>query len=185
MKQTKLFTLLAAMLMLFLPVSLLSQSTAYVSTYDKLRTAIGNVSVNNIVLTANIDVPCETSGNAGNTDLTGGSTAQLIINRSLTLQSQAGSKYIIKRVAANGADATKLKSLIAVLLTEVQLHVPTEELKVMAKTQQEPSECTAERFPIVVRPMAVLYQWMAQWRIICWEVPLLHAQHPLKEALYG
>ena len=91
-----------------------AQSTAYVSTYAELRAAIENASVNNIIVTANIDVPCETSGNAGNTDLTGASTAQLIINRSLTLQSQAGSKYIIKRVAANGADATKLKSLIAI-----------------------------------------------------------------------
>ena len=89
-------------------------TTVYVSTYEELKDAIENVSVDNIIVTANIDVPCETSGNAGNTDLTGASTAQLIINRSLTLQSQAGSKYIIKRVAANGATSSALKSMIAI-----------------------------------------------------------------------
>ena len=89
-------------------------TTAYVSTCEELLAAIGNVSVDNIIVTANVDVPCETSGNAGSTDMTGAATAQLIINRSLTLQSQAGSKYIIKRVAASGATSYALKSLIAV-----------------------------------------------------------------------
>ena len=91
-----------------------AQSTASVSTYAELSAAISNASVNNIIVTANIDVPCGTSGNAGNTDMTGVSTAQLIINRSLTLQSQPGSKYFIKRVAANGANSSALKSLIAI-----------------------------------------------------------------------
>ena len=90
-------------------------TTAYVSTYAELSAAISNASVDVIIVTANIDVPCETSKSISDgVDETGASTAQLIINRSLTLQSQAGSKYIIKRVAANGADATKLKSLIAI-----------------------------------------------------------------------
>ena len=101
-------------LLLMVTQGALAQSTAYVSTYVELSDAIANASVNNIIVTANIDVPCETSGNAGNTDLTGASTAQLIINRSLTLQSQAGSKYIIKRVAANGATSSALKSMIAI-----------------------------------------------------------------------
>ena len=90
-------------------------TTAYVSNYTELSAAISNASVDVIIVTANIDVPCETSKSISDgADETGVSTAQLIINRSLTLQSQAGSKYIIKRVAANGADATKLKSLIAI-----------------------------------------------------------------------
>ena len=89
-------------------------TTVYVSTYAELKAAIENVSVDNIIVTANIDVPCETSGNAGNTDLTGASTAQLVITRSLTLQSQAGSTFVIKRVAANGANSSALKSLIAI-----------------------------------------------------------------------
>ena len=91
-----------------------AQSTAYVSTYEELSAAVSNGSVNNIVVTANIDVPCETSGNTGANDLKGKSTAQLIIDRSLTLQSQAGSKHIIKRVAADGATSSALKSLIAI-----------------------------------------------------------------------
>ena len=89
-------------------------TTAYVSTYEELSAAIENASVDNIIVTASIDVPCETSGNAGSTDVTGASTAQLIIKRSLTLQSQAGSKYIIKRVVASGATSSALKSLIAI-----------------------------------------------------------------------
>ena len=103
-------------LLIFLVTATLAwaQSTASVTTYDELRTAINNGSVNNIVVTANIDVPCETSGNTGANDLTGVSTAQLIINRSLTIQSQAGSKFIIKRIAANGANASTLKSMIAI-----------------------------------------------------------------------
>lgn len=103
-----------AVLMLLTLVQGVWATTANVSTYAELCAAIADASVDNIVVTANIDVPCETSGNAGNTDLTGASTAQLIINRSLTLQSQAGSKYIIKRVAANGATSSALKSMIAI-----------------------------------------------------------------------
>lgn len=91
-----------------------AQGTAYVSTYAELSAAVSNASVNNIIVTANIDVPCETSGNTGANDLTGLSTAQVIINRSLTLQSQAGSKFIIKRVIASGATYNALKSLIAI-----------------------------------------------------------------------
>ena len=89
-------------------------TTAYVSTYAELKAAIENASVDNIIVTANIDVPCGTTGNAGSTDMTGASTAQLIINRSLTLQSQPGSTFVIKRVAANGANASALKSLISI-----------------------------------------------------------------------
>ena len=89
-------------------------TTAYVSTCEELSAAIGNASVDNIIVTANVDVPCETSGDAGSTDMTGASTAKLIINRSLTLQSQAGSKYIVKRVVASGATPSALKSLIAI-----------------------------------------------------------------------
>ena len=102
------------LLLTFVTMTTWAQSTAYVSTYDELSAAVSNASVNNIVVTANIDVPCGTSGNAGNADLTGASTAQLIINRTLTLQSQAGSKFIIKRIAANGANASTLKSMIAI-----------------------------------------------------------------------
>ena len=105
----KLFTFFAAILC----AANLWATTAYVSTYAELSSAISDAAVENIIVTANIDVPCDTSKNAGNTDLTGASTAQLIINRSLTLQSQAGSKYIIKRVAA-GATSNRLKSLIAI-----------------------------------------------------------------------
>ena len=101
-------------LLVFVTLTSWAQSSAYVSTYAELSAAVANASVNNIVVTANIDVPCETSGNAGDNDLTGVSTAQLIINRSLTLQSQAGSKYIVKRVAANDANASVLKSMIAI-----------------------------------------------------------------------
>ncbi len=103
-----------ALLMAAPPMTLWAQSSAYVSTYAELSAAVANASVNNIVVTANIDVPCETSGNAGDNDLTGVSTAQLIINRSLTLQSQAGSKFIVKRVSANDANASVLKSMIAI-----------------------------------------------------------------------
>ena len=103
------------MLMMLLPVSVSAQTTAYVSTYAELSAAISNASVTNIVVTANIDVPCETSkSNGDGVDYTGASTAQLVINRSLTLQSQAGSKYIIKRVVASGATYNALKSLIAI-----------------------------------------------------------------------
>ena len=109
----KIYLALVTLVLLMMPQGAWA-TTAYVSTYAELSAAISNASVDVIIVTANIDVPCENSGNAGNTDLTGASTAQLIIRRSLTLQSQAGSKYIIKRVAANGADATKLKSLIAI-----------------------------------------------------------------------
>ena len=112
----RLLTAIVAMLMMLLPISLFSQGTAYVSTYAELSAAIANASVNNIVVTANIDVPCGTSGNAGqnSTDPSGTSTAQLIINRSLTLQSQAGNKYMLKRVPASGANSSYLKSMIAI-----------------------------------------------------------------------
>ncbi len=106
--------ILTLLVLLCLTVSGAWGTTAYVSTYAELSAAISNASVDVIIVTANIDVPCGTSGDAGHTDLTGASTAQLIINRSLTLQSQAGSKYIIKRVAANGANSTALKSMIAI-----------------------------------------------------------------------
>ena len=89
-------------------------TTAYVSTYAELSAAISNASVDVIIVTANIDVPCENSGNAGANDLTGASTAQLIINRSLTLQSQAGSKYVIRRTSASGSTSTTLKSIFAI-----------------------------------------------------------------------
>ena len=115
MKMNRQITLLVAMLMILLPVPLFSQSTAYVSTYGELSTAIANASVNNIVVTANIDVPCETSvTSTSNPNYTGSATAQLVIGRSLTLQSQAGSKYTIKRIAANGATTDRLKSLISI-----------------------------------------------------------------------
>ena len=107
----KLFTFITALLM----TTMTWGATAYVATYAELKAAIENASVDHIIVTANIDVPCETSGSISDgADLTGVSTAQLIMNRSLTLQSQAGSKYIIKRVAANGANASTLKSLIAI-----------------------------------------------------------------------
>ena len=89
-------------------------TTAYVSTYAELSAAISNASVDVIIVTANIDVPCGNSGNAGANDLTGASTAQLIINRSLTLQSQAGSKYVIRRTSASGSTSTTLKSIFAI-----------------------------------------------------------------------
>jgi hypothetical protein len=89
--------------------------TANVSTYTELQAAIADASVNVIVVTANIDVPCETSvTSTSNPDYTGASTAQLVINRSLTLQSQAGNKYTIKRIAANEATTDHLKSLISI-----------------------------------------------------------------------
>ena len=92
-----------------------AQSTAYVSTYAELSAAVENASVDNIIVTANIDVPCETSvTNTSNPDLTGASTAQLVIKRSLTLQSQAGYKFTIKRIAANEATTDHLKSLISI-----------------------------------------------------------------------
>ena len=109
---------IVVLFLLFLTVthSAWAQSTAYVSTYSELSSAIENESVNNIIVTANIDVPCETSETStSNQDLTGASTAQLVIKRSLTLQSQAGSKYMIKRVAANEATTDRLKSLFSIL----------------------------------------------------------------------
>ncbi len=78
---------LTAIMLLMMPQGAWA-TTAYVSTYAELRDAISDASIDVIIVTANIDVPCGNSGNAGNTDLTGASTAQLIINRSLTLQSQ-------------------------------------------------------------------------------------------------
>ena len=89
-------------------------TTAYVSNYSQLSSAISDASVDNIIVTANIDVPCANSGNAGANDLTGASTAQFVISRSLTLQSQAGFKYIIKRTSASGSTSTTLKSLFAI-----------------------------------------------------------------------
>lgn len=92
-----------------------AQSTAYVSTYAELSAAVENASVDNIIVTANIDVPCETSKSISDgVDVTGVSTAQLIINRSLTLQSQPGSKYIIKRTSASGIASSALKSIFAI-----------------------------------------------------------------------
>ena len=90
-------------------------TTVNVSTYAELRAAIDDPSVNIIIVTADIDVPCETSvTNKSNPDYTGASTAQLVIGRSLTLQSQAGSRYTIKRVAADGATNGQLKSLFSI-----------------------------------------------------------------------
>ena len=106
--------LLLAVLMLFMVPQSAWATTAYVSTYAELRDAISDASIDVIIVTANIDVPCGNSGNAGNTDLTGASTAQLIINRSLTLQSQAGSKYVIRRTSASGSTSTTLKSIFAI-----------------------------------------------------------------------
>lgn len=107
----KLLTLLALLIL----TATAWGTTANVSTYDELKAAIENEEVDNIIVTANIDVPCENSGSQGSgADLTGASTAQLVISRSLTLQSQAGSKFIIKRVVASGATFNALKSLIAI-----------------------------------------------------------------------
>ena len=106
----RLFTILVSVLV----TTSMWGTTAYVSNYTELSAAVSNTSVDNIVVIANIDVPCENSGNAGSTDLTGTSTAQLIIKHSLTLQSQVGSKYCVRRVAASGATNGSLKSMIAI-----------------------------------------------------------------------
>ena len=92
-----------------------AQSTAYVSSYAELSAAISNASVNNIVVTANIDVPCGTSvTSTSNPNDSGSATAQLVIGRSLTLQSQAGSRYMIKRISASGQTSNILKSIFSI-----------------------------------------------------------------------
>ena len=89
--------------------------TSYVSTYTELSAAISNASVDVIIVTANIDVPCENSvTSTSNPIYTGSATAQLVIGRSLTLQSQAGSRYMIKRVSASGQTSNILKSIISI-----------------------------------------------------------------------
>ena len=90
-------------------------TTAYVSTYAELRDAISDASVDVIIVTANIDVPCENSVTSTSTpNYTGSATAQLVIGRSLTLQSQAGSRYMIKRVSASGQTSNILKSIFSI-----------------------------------------------------------------------
>ena len=90
-------------------------TTAYVSTYAELSAAMSNASVDVIIVTANIDVPCENSvTSTANPDYSGASTAQLVIGHSLTLQSQAGSKYMIKRVSASGETSNILKSIFSI-----------------------------------------------------------------------
>ena len=107
----RLFTILASMLV----ATSMWATTAYVSTYSELSAAVSNTSVDHIVVTANIDVPCETSVTSTSVeDLSGASTAQLVIGHSLTLQSQAGSRYIIKRTIKSGETNGYLKSLFSI-----------------------------------------------------------------------
>ena len=107
----KLFTLFVSIIL----TTSMWATTAYVSTYSELSAAVSNTSVDNIVVTANIDVPCETSVTSTSVeDVSGASTAQLVIGHSLTLQSQAGSRYIIKRTIKSGETNGYLKSLFSI-----------------------------------------------------------------------
>ncbi len=56
--QLYLSRLAMTLLLIMMTFAAWAQSTAYVSTYGELKTAIENVSVNNIIVTANINVPC-------------------------------------------------------------------------------------------------------------------------------
>lgn len=105
---------LTAIMLLMMPQGAWA-TTAYVSTYAELSAAISNASVDVIIVTANIDVPCETSVTSTSTpNYTGSATAQLVIGRSLTLQSQAGNKYTIKRISASGQTSNILKSIFSI-----------------------------------------------------------------------
>ena len=82
--------------------------TAKVSNYEQLRAAVEDPDISVIVVTADINVPCETSTRLSHT------TAQLIIDRSLTIESAEGKKFIIRRTAAEHASKSNLNSLFAV-----------------------------------------------------------------------
>lgn len=95
--------------------SSMKATTVEVSTYEQLKAAIENTSVTDIIVKADIDVPCvQLPDKTNNTDLTGASTAQLVINRTLIIQCEKGSKYVIKRTAASEANSSNLKSLLSV-----------------------------------------------------------------------
>lgn len=109
----QLYLLLTAVLMM--GVGTAWATTAYVGTYDELSAAISDASVDVIYVTADIDVPCGTSRNHKETqDLTGAATSQLTINRSLSIQSQLGATYTIRRTAADGATTSNLKSMFGI-----------------------------------------------------------------------
>lgn len=83
-------------------------NTAKVSNYDELKAAIANEDISTIVVTADIDVPCDTVTRSTVT------TLQLIIDRSLTIESAEGKKYTIKRTAAEGANRNNLTSVFGI-----------------------------------------------------------------------
>ena len=83
-------------------------NTAKVSNYDELKAAIENEDISTIIVTADINVPCETVKRSTVT------TLQLIIDRSLTIESAEGKKFTIKRTAAEGANSGSLTSVFGI-----------------------------------------------------------------------
>ncbi|SFC42936.1 dockerin type I domain-containing protein [Ruminococcus albus] len=83
-------------------------NTAKVSNYDELKAAIENENISTIIITADIDVPCETIKRSTVT------TLQLVIDRSLTIESAEGKKFTIKRTAAEGANSGSLTSVFGI-----------------------------------------------------------------------
>ena len=73
-------------------------SAAKVSTYEELKNAIENEDISRIVVTADIDVPC---GKVSRGDV---KTLQLIIDRTLTIESAEGKKFVIRRTSDDGKD---------------------------------------------------------------------------------
>ncbi|WP_295153427.1 dockerin type I domain-containing protein [uncultured Ruminococcus sp.] len=82
--------------------------TAKVSNYEQLRAAVEDPDISVIVVTSDINVPCETAKRATKT------TLQLIIDRSLTIESAEGKKYMIRRIAASGSDRSCLTSMFGI-----------------------------------------------------------------------
>ena len=69
-----------------------TEASVKVSNYEELKTAIEGSDITSIIITSDIDVPCETVNRTTKT------TVQININRSLTIESEAGSKYIPESV---------------------------------------------------------------------------------------
>jgi uncharacterized repeat protein (TIGR02543 family) len=83
-------------------------NTAKVSNYNELKAAIENEDISIIVVTDNIDVPCDEVNRSTVT------TLQLIIDRSLTIESAEGQKFTIRRTAAEGVRSNSLTSIFGI-----------------------------------------------------------------------
>lgn len=83
-------------------------SSVNVSNYKQLKAAVENKNVDTIIITKDIDVPCESVSRSK--DL----TVMLNIDRSLSIESPAGEKYTIRRIAASKASGDALTSLFGI-----------------------------------------------------------------------